>query len=67
MHTAEFETLAGKVEQAVARIEELKREVAGKDAEIGRLRGELETHAGSISRAGEQVRDLVTRLDAVLA
>jgi chromosome segregation ATPase len=67
MQSAEFETLAGKVEQAVARIEELKREVAGKDAEIERLRGEIEAHAGNFSRAGEQVRSLVTRLDAVLA
>ena len=67
MQTAEFDTLAGKVEQAVARIEELKREVAGKDAEIERLRGEVETHAGNFSSASEKVRDLVTRLDAVLA
>ncbi|HEX2613119.1 MAG TPA: hypothetical protein VHO02_05975 [Fibrobacteria bacterium] len=67
MQSAEFETLAGKVEQAVARIEELKREVAGKDAEIERLRGEAEAHAGNVSRAGERVRDLAARLDAVLA
>lgn len=67
MQSAEFETLAAKVEQAVARIEELKREAAGKDAEIERLRGEVETHAGTVSRAGERVRDLAARLDAVLA
>jgi predicted nucleic acid-binding Zn-ribbon protein len=67
MQSAEFETLAGKVEQAVTRIEELKREVAGKDVEIERLREEIEAHTGNVSRAGERVRDLVTRLDAVLA
>ncbi len=67
MHSAEFETLAEKVEQAVARIEELKREIAGKDAEIDKLRGEIEAHSGSITRAGERVRDLAARLDAVLA
>ncbi len=67
MHSAEFETLAEKVEQAVARIEELKREIAGKDAEIERLRGELEAHSGTLTRAGERVRDLTARLEAVLA
>jgi uncharacterized coiled-coil protein SlyX len=55
------------VEQAVTRIEELKREVAGKDTEIEKLREAVETHSGNVSRAGERVRDLVTRLDAVLA
>jgi predicted nucleic acid-binding Zn-ribbon protein len=67
MENAAFETLAQKVELAVQRIESLQRELSGKDAEIGRLRDELESRAENLSQAGERVRELVSRLDAVLA
>lgn len=66
MEAAAFETLAQKVEQAVSRIESLKQEVSGRDAEIERLKGELEARSENLTQAGERVRELVSRLDAVL-
>lgn len=66
MESAEFEALTQKVEQAVSRIENLKQEIAGKDAEIERLRGELDARSENLSQAGHRVRELVTRLEAAL-
>jgi predicted nucleic acid-binding Zn-ribbon protein len=67
MEAAAFENLAHKVELAVSRIESLKQELSGKDAEIERLRGELDSRTENLSQAGERVRELVSRLDAALA
>ena len=74
MEAGEFESLSKKVEQAVSLIEDLKRErdhlrveLAGKSEEIDALRLELNRKTENISRAGEHVRDLVSRLEAALA
>jgi predicted nucleic acid-binding Zn-ribbon protein len=66
MENAAFENLAQKVELAVSRIESLKQELSGKDAEIARLRGELDARSENLSQAGDRVRELVTRLEAAL-
>ena len=74
MEAEEFESLSKKVEQAVSLIEDLKRErddlkveLAGKSEEIDALRLELNRKTENMSRAGEHVRDLVSRLEAALA
>ena len=74
MEAEEFESLSKKVEQAVSLIEDLKRErddlkveLAGKSEEIDALRLELNRKTENMSRAGEYVRDLVSRLEAALA
>lgn len=74
MEAGEFESLSKKVEQAVSLIEDLKRErddlkmeLAGKSEEIDALRLELNRKTENISRAGEHMRDLVSRLEAALA
>jgi chromosome segregation ATPase len=74
MEAGEFESLSKKVEQAVSLIEDLKRErddlkveLAGKSGEIDALRQELNRKTENMSRAGEHVRDLVSRLEAALA
>ena len=74
MEAGEFESLSKKVEQAVSLIEDLKRErddlkveLAGKSEEIDALRLELNRKTENMSRAGEHVRDLVSRLEAALA
>lgn len=66
MEAAAFEALAEKVELAVIRIETLKQELSGKDAEIERLRGELDARSENLSQAGDRVRELVSRLEAAL-
>jgi predicted nucleic acid-binding Zn-ribbon protein len=66
MENAAFETLAQKIELAVSRIESLKQELSGKDAEIEKLRGELDARSENLSQAGDRVRELVTRLEAAL-
>jgi predicted nucleic acid-binding Zn-ribbon protein len=66
MENAAFEALAEKVELAVSRIESLKQELSGKDAEIEKLRGELDARSENLSQAGDRVRALVTRLEAAL-
>ncbi len=60
MEMSEFESLSKKVEQAVALIEDLKRE---RDA----LREELSQRSENLSKAGDRVRDLVSRLETALA
>ena len=45
----------------------LEKDLAGKDEEIAGLRRELEQKTENISMAGERIRGLVSRLDAVLA
>ena len=60
MEMSEFESLSKKVEQAVALIEDLKRE---RDA----LREELNQRSENLSKAGDRVRDLVSRLETALA
>lgn len=88
MDTAEFDTLSQKVEMAVKRIESLKAErdglqadlaealekikgledeLAGKSGEVESLRNDLNHRAENMSRAGEQVKELVSRLEAALA
>ena len=45
----------------------LEKDLAGKQEEIAGLRRELEQKTENISMAGERIRGLVSRLDAVLA
>ena len=60
METGEFESLSKKVEQAVSLIEDLRRE---RDS----LKAELRTAQERKTQVGEQVRDLVSRLESALA
>jgi chromosome segregation ATPase len=55
-----------QLESVTARAAGLEGELSGKDAEIESLRNELNQRSENLTQAGDRVRELVSRLDAVL-